>query len=83
MIAGNVVSISDRPVVSEVNPAAIAELERLLQMARDGQAVGIAWIALRPNGLPDCGWTACPDGLSYGLGIVGLTYKYGQGAWEE
>lgn len=78
-----VVSITARPVVTEVNDAVIAELERLLQMAKDGQAVGLAWIALRPDGRPDCGWTECPDGLSYGLGIVGLTYKYGQGAWEE
>ncbi len=79
----NVVSLSDRPVVTEVNESVIIELERILQMARDGQAVGLAWIALRPDGRPDCGWTNCPDGMGYGLGIVGLTYKYGQGAWEE
>lgn len=79
----NVVSLSSRPVVNEPNPDAVAELERLLQLAKDGQAVGVAWIALRPDGRPDCGWTTCPDGFSYGLGIVGLTYKYGQGAWEE
>ena len=79
----NVISLSERPVVTEVNEAAVAELERLLQMAKDGQAVGLAWVALRTDGRPDCGWTECPDGMSYGLGIVGLTYKYGQGAWEE
>jgi len=79
----NVVSLSDRPVSSEPNADAVAELERLLQLAKDGQAVGIAWIALLKDGRPDCGWTVCPDGFSYGLGIVGLTYKYGQGAWDE
>lgn len=79
----NVVSLSDRPVVTDVNQEVVIELERLLQMAKDGQAVGVAWIALRADGRPDCGWTACPDGMGYGLGIVGLTYQYGKGAWEE
>ena len=79
----NIVSLSNRPVINEPNAEVIEKLEELLQMARDGQAVGLAWIALRTDGRPDCGWTSAPDGLSYGLGIVGLTYKYGQGAWEE
>ena len=77
-----VISLSSRPIVNEPNLETVAELERLLQLAKDGQAVGLAWIALRPDGRPDCSWTTCPDGLGYGLGIVGLTYKYGQGAWE-
>ena len=79
----NVISLSDRPIANEPNPVVIEELERLLRLAKDGQVVGLAWIALQPDARPDIGWTTCPDGHSYGLGIVGLTYKYGQGAWEE
>jgi hypothetical protein len=78
-----VVSLSDRPIRNEPNPEVIAELQRLLELAQNGQVVGLAWIALQPDSRPDIGWTAVPDGMSYGLGMVGLTYKYGQGAWEE
>lgn len=79
----NVVSLSDRPIANEPNATVIEELERLLHLAKDSQVVGLAWVALQPDARPDIGWTNCPDGHSYGLGIVGLTYKYGQGAWEE
>jgi hypothetical protein len=78
-----VISIADRPIKTEVNGDVVEELERLLALARDGQILGMAWIGLQPDARPDVGWTVCPDGFSYGLGIVGLSYKYGQGAWEE
>lgn len=79
----NVVSLSDRPPINEPNQETIEALERLLQMAKDGAIVGIMWAGLRTDARPDCGWTTAPDGLSYASGIVGLTYKYGQGLWEE
>lgn len=78
-----VVSLSNRPPINEVNQAAVADLERLLQLAKDGAIVGIMWVGLRPDARPDCGWSTAPDGLSYASGIVGLSYQYGRGLWEE
>lgn len=78
-----VISLADRPIKTEVNELVVEELDRLLALARDGQILGLAWIGLQPDARPYIGWTTCPDGFSYGLGIVGLGYKYGQGAWEE
>jgi len=79
----NIASISGRPIRNEVNSSVIEDLERLLQLARDGQIIGIMWIGLQPDTCPDCGWSTAPDGFSYAAGIVGLTYKYGQGLWQE
>lgn len=78
----NIVSLSQKPPLTEVNQEAVAELERLLQLAKDGQILGIMWVGLRPNQSADAGWTACPDSLTFATGLVGLHSKYGQAVWE-
>ena len=78
----NVTSLHGHPVAVEVNEEVIETLERLLQEARDGQILGLAYAAAQHGDKSSCGWTNCPDGVSLGTGILGLSYRFGQATWE-
>lgn len=62
----NVVSISGCVPACMKNEEAIEMVERLLQRLKSGEDVGIAYVAVRPNGTSTHGWN-CPSGMGNDL----------------
>lgn len=77
-----VFSLTGAPVIGKVNAEVVETLERLLQEARDGKILGLAYAAAQHGDKSSCGWTSTPDGVSLGTGILGLSYRFGRATWE-
>lgn len=78
----NVASLRGLPVANQPNEDLITELERLLQEARDGKIVAMAYATCIVSGGYGSGWTSQPDGHSLGTGIIGLMHRFGAAAWD-
>lgn len=78
----NVASLRGLPISTEVNAELVEELDRLLQEARDGRIVAMAYATCVVSGGYGSGWTSQPDGHSLGTGILALMHRFGAKAWE-
>lgn len=73
-----VVSLRGTPAAVECNAATIERLEELLQLARDGQLIGIIYAGVMARDATLSGWTHLPDGRDFGVAMVRLQWEYGR-----
>lgn len=78
----NIASLHGNPIATEVNPELVETLERLLNDARDGKIVALAYTAATRQETYHTGWTDTPDGISLGSGILALMSKFGAASWQ-
>ncbi len=81
----NIVSLKGNATIPEANAQCVERLEELLQMAKDGQLIGIIYAGIVATDATCTGWTAAPDGRDYGIAMIRLQHEFGRhqaGAWD-
>lgn len=74
----SVVAFNGGPIPGEPVADVVERLETLLERAKAGEVVAIAFALLRPDGLVTTGWEV-PDGerLRMAPGVMILAHRYG------
>lgn len=71
-----VISLKGGPLPGKPNPDIIASLERLLEQAKAGDLIGLAYATVRTNDVSASGWDGMSCRNSLGMAISYLQHRY-------